>query len=62
MSVPSRGKLGGVDMAEADPKLKALREALIEGEESGNAGELDMRAVRANAKRRAGLLPADKDR
>lgn len=35
---------------EADSKLKALRAALIEGEESGDAGLLDMRAIIEEAK------------
>ena len=40
---------------EADSKLEALRQALIEGEESGDAGELDMRAIRQEARKEAGL-------
>ncbi len=40
---------------EADSKLEALRQALIEGEESGDAGELDMKAIRQEAKKEAGL-------
>ncbi len=40
---------------EADSKLEALRQALIEGEESGDAGELDMKAIRHEAKKEAGL-------
>ncbi len=41
---------------EANSKLEALRAALIEGEESGDAGPLDMEAIRQDAKREAGLL------
>ncbi|NOT85352.1 MAG: type II toxin-antitoxin system ParD family antitoxin [Methylococcaceae bacterium] len=41
---------------EADSKLHALRTALIEGEESGDAGELNMDAIRQQAKKAAGLI------
>ena len=41
---------------EANSKLEALRVALIEGEESGDAGQLDMEAIRVEAKKEAGLL------
>ena len=40
---------------EADSKLEALRQALIEGEESGDAGELDMNAIRQEVRKEAGL-------
>ena len=40
---------------EADSKLEALRQALLEGEESGDAGELDMNAIRREARKEAGL-------
>ena len=40
---------------EADSKLAALRAALIEGEESGDAGELDMAAIKKEAKKEAGI-------
>lgn len=40
---------------EANSKLEALRAALIEGEESGDAGELDMEAIKSEAKQEAGL-------
>lgn len=40
---------------EADSKLEALRQALIKGEESGDAGELDMNAIRQEARKEAGL-------
>ena len=39
-------------------KLQALRAALIEGELSGDAGELDMEEIKAKARQKAGL-PAD---
>ena len=39
---------------EADSKLEALRAALIEGEESGDAGLLDMEAIRQEAKNAVG--------
>lgn len=34
-------------------KLQALRAALVEGEQSGDAGILDMKAIRQKAKRLA---------
>jgi antitoxin ParD1/3/4 len=40
---------------EADSKLEILRAALIEGEESGDAGPLDMEAIRREAKKEVGL-------
>lgn len=46
-------------LEEHEEKLKALRKALIEGEESGDAGELDMEVIRREAKQEAGLTPAD---
>jgi len=36
-------------------KLQALRAALIEGEQSGDAGRLDMQAIKAKAMHKAGL-------
>ncbi len=41
---------------EANSKLEALRNALLEGEESGDAGVLDMESIRKDAKKKAGLL------
>jgi len=41
---------------EANSKLEALRSALLEGEESGDAGLLDMEEIRREAKQEAGLL------
>ena len=46
-------------LEEQEQKLQALRKALIEGEESGDAGELDMEAIRRKAKKKAGLIPKD---
>ena len=46
-------------LEEREEKLKALRQALIEGEESGDDGFLDMEEIRQEAKREAGLLPKD---
>ena len=40
-------------LEEHEQKLKVLRQALIEGEESGDAGELDMEAIRRRAKQNA---------
>ncbi len=44
-------------LEEQEQKLQALRQALIEGEESGDAGELDMETIRNKAKKKAGLMP-----
>jgi len=41
---------------EANSKLESLRLALVEGEESGEAGLLDMEEIRKEAKQEAGLL------
>jgi antitoxin ParD1/3/4 len=41
---------------EANSKLEALRQALIDGEDSGDARILNMEAVRQEAKQEAGLL------
>ena len=40
---------------EASSKLEALRAALIKGEKSGDAGLLDMEAIRQEAKKEVGL-------
>ncbi len=42
-------------LEEHEQKVQALRQALIEGEESGDAGELNMDAIRSKARRKAGL-------
>jgi antitoxin ParD1/3/4 len=44
-------------LEEHEQKVEALRQAIIEGEESGNDGILDMDEIRLEAKREAGLLP-----
>lgn len=44
-----------IEEKEANSKLEALRQALIEGEESGDSGILDMEAIRREAKKEAGL-------
>lgn len=46
-------------LEEREQKISALRQALIEGEKSGDAGELDMEAIRRKAKKKAGLIPKD---
>ncbi len=46
-------------LEEQEQKLKVLRQALIDGEKSGNAGELDMEAIRRKAKRSVGLVIHD---
>lgn len=42
-------------LEERETRLEALRQALIEGEESGSAGPLDMEEIIREAKRQAGL-------
>jgi antitoxin ParD1/3/4 len=44
-------------LEEHEHKVRALRQALVEGEESGDAGALDMAAIRRKARRKAGLPP-----
>ena len=44
-------------LEEREDKLKALRQALAEGEESGDDGLLDMEAIRLEAKQEVGLMP-----
>jgi antitoxin ParD1/3/4 len=50
-----RESLRLLEEKEANSKLENLRQSLIEGEESGDAGELDMGAIRQAAKKEAGL-------
>ena len=40
-------------LEEREHKIGALRQALIEGEDSGDAGELDMKTIKAKARKRA---------
>jgi antitoxin ParD1/3/4 len=40
-------------LEEHEQKIGALRQALIDGETSGDAGELDMEAIKSRARRRA---------
>ncbi len=42
-------------LEEHEQKVEALRKALVEGEASGDAGELDFDHIRGEARRRAGL-------
>lgn len=46
-------------MEQEEQKLEALRRALIEGEESGDAGPLDMEEIRRNAMKKVGLSVPD---
>jgi len=58
--VTRNGKPIAVVLSETDYqtlKLQSLRTALIEGEESGSTGELNMEDIRKKAKQRAGLSP-----
>jgi antitoxin ParD1/3/4 len=40
-------------LEEHETRVEALRQALIEGEQSGDAGELDMESVKQKARSRA---------
>ncbi|MGD0958285.1 MAG: type II toxin-antitoxin system ParD family antitoxin [Methylomonas sp.] len=51
-----RDALRLLEERESNSKLQALRTALIEGEQSGDAGELDMESIRLAAKKEAGLI------
>ena len=58
VTITRNGKAAGVLLSAKDYqelKLQALRQALIEGEESGDAGELDMDQIRRDAKQEVGL-------
>ena len=58
VSVTRNGKPVVVVLSETDYqslKLQALRAALIEGEQSGDAGVLDKQAIKQQAKQIAGL-------
>ena len=44
-------------MEEREQKIEALRQALIVGENSGDAGPLDMAEIKAKARKKAGLAP-----
>lgn len=50
-----RESLRLLEEKEANSKLANLRQALIEGEESGDAGQLDMDIIRQEAKQEAGI-------
>jgi antitoxin ParD1/3/4 len=51
-----RDSLRLLEEREANSKLHFLRTALIDGEESGDAGELNMETLRLEAKKEAGLV------
>ncbi|MBK1633171.1 addiction module antitoxin [Thiohalocapsa halophila] len=54
-----RESLRLLEEREATSKLEALRQALIEGEDSGPAGPLDMEAIKQRARKEAGIGPDD---
>lgn len=41
-------------LEEREGKIGALRQALIDGENSGEAGELDIKKIKAKARKRSG--------
>lgn len=43
-------------LEEHEQKVEALRQALIDGENSGKSTPLDMEEIRRNAKKKAGLV------
>jgi antitoxin ParD1/3/4 len=45
-------------LEEHEQKVEALRNALIEGEESGVAGPLDMSKIKRQVREEAGLAPS----
>ena len=51
-----RDSLRLLEERDANSKLQFLRSALVEGEESGDAGELNMETIRLEAKKEAGLV------
>ncbi len=56
VSVTRNGKPVAVILSDSDYrdlKIQALRAAVIEGEQSGDAGVLDMEAIRQKAKQQA---------
>ena len=58
VAITRNGKTAGVVLSAKDYeeiKRLALRQALIVGEESGRAGQLDMAEIKKKARRRAGL-------
>lgn len=62
IGITRNGKPIAVIVSETDYqalKLQALRAALIEGEQSGDAGPLDMQAIKQKAKQQAGLNVRD---
>ncbi|MEZ4417178.1 MAG: type II toxin-antitoxin system ParD family antitoxin [Gemmatimonadota bacterium] len=44
-------------LEEHEQKVETLRHALIEGEQSGDAGPLDMEKIKRSAREKAGLSP-----
>jgi antitoxin ParD1/3/4 len=51
-----RDSLHLLEEREANSTLQSLRTAIIEGEESGDAGELNLEAIRQEARKDAGLI------
>ncbi|MDP3334911.1 MAG: type II toxin-antitoxin system ParD family antitoxin [Methylococcaceae bacterium] len=51
-----RDSLRLLEEREANSTLQSLRTALIEGEESGDTGELNLETIRQEARKEAGLI------
>ena len=54
-----RDSLRLLEEKEATSQLEVLRKALIAGEESGSAGELDINQIKKKARIKAGLQSSD---
>jgi hypothetical protein len=50
MTARCRSLREGLPLVEREMRLQALRQALIEGEESGQAGPLDMEEIKRTAR------------
>lgn len=54
-----RDSLRLLEEREAGSRLEALRQALIDGEDSGSAGPLDMDAIKRKARQKTGSISGD---
>lgn len=53
--MPKKAKRSSTGHSEMS--IQGIRKALIEGERSGDAGKLDMKAIKAKANKKFGLPP-----